>query len=102
MYADEPYEYEDEFDVPVNEGIGYRGVFTVNPKFDLKEAGSDGISYSGYATSEGTRAYSQRSTHVNQSNFKEVEMPKGQDKLYLSKLAYGTGRSYDTPIEDMF
>ena len=77
MFVEEPFEYEDEYDVPVNEGIGYRGVFTVNPKFDLKEAGSDGISYSGHATSEGTRAYSQRSTHVNQSNFKEVVMPKG-------------------------
>ena len=67
-------------------GIGYRGTFTVNPTFDLKEAEKVG----GYATAEGTAAYAQRSSLVDDSNFKKVKVGDTDDPLTLSKMIYGT------------
>ena len=67
-------------------GIGYRGTFTVNPKFDVKEAEK----VVGYATAEGTAAYAQRSSLVHESNFKKVKVGNTDDPLTLSKMIYGT------------
>ena len=65
---------EEEMDEEeVKEGIGYRGTFKVNQKFDLRDdAASENERVIGYATPEGTKAYAERSAVVHSSNFKKV------------------------------
>ena len=77
-------------------GIGYRGSFNVDPKFNLQD--SENLEpIKGYATPEGTKRYSQRSNIVHQSNFKKVKMCRFDEELTLSKLMIGTARGVDMP-----
>ena len=76
------------------EGIGYRGTFEVNPKFDLRdEATTENERVVGYATPAGTKAYAERSSVVHSSNFKQVKMIEQDETLTLSKMIYGTQTS---------
>ena len=82
---------EDTDEEVEQEGIGYRGTFKVNPKFDLRDdAVSKNDQVAGYATPEGTKAYAERSAVVHSSNFKKVKMVEEDDTLTLSKMTYGT------------
>ena len=82
------------------EGIGYRGLFEVDSKFDLRV--DDSAIERGYATVEGTEEYSQRSSVVHPSNFKSVNMGKDREPLTLSKLAYGTATGINYSQIDFF
>ena len=70
-------------------GIGYRGNFTVDPTFDLKQSENE-PPVAGYATPEGTARYARRSSIVHPSNFKKVKIEDDSEPLTLSKLIFGT------------
>ena len=71
-------------------GIGYKGVFEVNPRFDLRNL-DDRESVKGHATPEGTASFAKRAKYVHESNFKSVKMPGAGEPLTLSKMMYGSG-----------
>lgn len=84
-------------------GVGYRGNFTVNPTFDLKESET----IRGHATAEGTAAYAKRAALVHPSNFKRVKVTNGEEPLTLSKIIFGTDQEQiydlpDVPQQDFF
>lgn len=77
-------------------GIGYKGVFEVNPRFDLRNL-DDRESVKGHATPEGTASFAKRAKYVHESNFKSVKVPGAGEPLTLSKMMYGSGLGDSKP-----
>ena len=74
------------------DGVCYRGLFDIEPRFDLKDSLTTG-DYEltkGFATPEGTARYANRSAHVHSSNFKSVSLGENEAPMTLSKLVLGT------------
>ena len=78
------------FEMLEESGIGYRGTFTVDPTFNLKESDTE-PPVPGFATPEGTAKYARRSSIVHPSNFKKVKIGHdSSEPLTLSKIIFGT------------
>ena len=94
----------DEYDQPCGLGVGYRGTFQIDPKFNLQDQ-ENVEPVKGYATSLGTQTYARRSNIVDPSNFKKVKMfddHNDANELTLSKLMIGTKMGSSQHQQDFF
>ena len=88
----EALEIDENTGMLAENGVCYRGLFDIDPRFNLKDSLTTG-DYEltkGFATPQGTAKYASRSSHVHPSNFQSVSLSENDPPLTLSKLVLGT------------